>query len=477
MMWMNKKMMCGLVIGVLVAIGGVGVGEGKKKLIQKNNPKDLFKSALAKQTVSEIFNALGELKNVNLDKKHSDDILTGVNKLINQKNIDQTIASIKEKSISDILETDLYKFYQDILSLTISRKGFGIKATKMMNPVVLADETVAGAIKEAQNKVADFLLEKILFEIDYYSGWNTTSDSIFPNYSSKMIKAQIMVLGSDDVLAKQLEYICFPGKEGASYKNIEIKTETALKSIFFRAEDIDKELVVDKKSKTVKTGLEDALKIIAKVYKNVWLFDHYVRDAKAIIDENTFELTEFSVCKTDCKDITALLGNSIQFDKDKYSGCIVQKNVLETIDTLAVGENQELYGFHDYVVNVFTAAKLLAWAGKVNEKIDDKSDFLNAIKTLEGALTACTGPTVKLDELKSAIAVFAVAKDKMQLYEVKSLDDLSGGEFKTAYENDKLKKEEEEKKKNLTPSKQEDLPKGLSLLKAKLLSLATQLKK
>jgi len=59
---------------------------------------------------------------------------------------------------------------------------------------------------------------------------------------------------------------------------------------------------------------------------------------------------------------------------------------------------------------------------------------------------------------------------------IKTENNLTENDVEKAW-NDFKKKQEEEKKKNVTLSKPEDLPKALQLLKAKLLALATQLKK
>jgi len=512
---MNVKIMRGLALGVLVAVCGGGEGMGTKKLETAED----FKKALEKEKFNDLFEALKEINNGNMEKTiktvakdPSTRILTRVNKIIENKDLDSIIkSSIKNvDTFNKVLSGDAYKFYTELSKINISQNG------KTINSVVLANTDVADAIKTAQNKIASALLNENVNYIKYYSDCVEETKSDFPDYSCDAAKEAMAGPKKPDNWDAQLNAIA-KEKGESTYAKTKLVFGSGIKEILFISKDIDENKVVDG-DETIKVRLEANLDEIADVYKNVWLFDCYVRTAKAVICEKTLELKEFKVCKTDCKDITVLLGNNIKFDNDEYKNCVVQKNVLDAVDIIAVKEDQTLYGFHDYVVNVFTAAKLFAWASQVNETIEDTGNFANAIKTLKDALDACTGPTVKLDELKKAISGLAVSADgKKQLYDINKIDELKRCEFKDACDEwikkteeeklkkeekeriekeqkdkeekeklekekkekeEKLKKEEEEKlKKNLTPSKPEDLPKALQLLKAKLLALATQLKK
>lgn len=458
-----------------------------------------FYSALKEKDLTSLFKELKKVNNgkifdlfPNFSEALCENVLFEVKNIIKNKNIDKGLKDIQSKKFDDIIKSPVYQFYMQLTSIEINEDG-----NRIFN-VIFDSNKIANAIKNAQNEIASFLLRKLIRNTRYYSHWSSTIET-FPAYSYNMDQNQIKELESDGFLKKQVEIICQENNEKGLYRNIEIKSNIGPKSIFFRGENIDKLFVFGKKGKTIKNLIKEDLRTIAKTFKNVWLFDQVIRNklknkvfVKLGIDKS---IAKFEVNGKDWTETKDVFGEKITCNENNYSNCILQKKIFieDMPKEVSFVENQKLIGFCNYVVNVYIAVRLLKWAEKVHENILRKSFGSNAIEKLKTALDACTAPNKGLQDLKKAINDFAVLKDNTKkLYNVTLLSDLNVCKYTNAvkgWEKKSKKKEEvknlkkkvknlEEENKNMkTTTSPGDLPKSLSLLKAKLLSLATSLKK
>jgi len=303
---------------------------------------------------------------------------------------------------------------------------------KTVNDTIFFNASVGKAIVKAQNKIAAILLNYVLRKSFCYSQLKKEQSDNLPTYNYTTEKNSLAGPYKPKSWQQQIKEIMLVDNNTIT---IEAQTKILPSSIIFRYKDDiantgfsifsgepTKGYFISDQKKGIVQVLTQWLNTIQKIYATSWSFDKTLRDhehTQAIIDD-TFNLLSFNIDEKDFTDI---------------------KKVL----------NPSLRGFNTYFKNIYTATRILAWAHNVINAINPKQnvkknkrfeiyfeDLKNKIKELKEALDIYTGPEAEEKtekELLDAIKAIASVDGEKKLYDVNTIQELSGGALKDVVED------------------------------------------